>query len=63
MLKPRALTHLVQTCDACPSQWDAETDDGRPVYIRYRWGFLSVRVAPVGGDPVLGAEIVGGTAR
>lgn len=31
-----------QTCGACPSQWDAWTDEGRYVYLRYRWGCGSV---------------------
>lgn len=30
-----------QTCSACPSQWDITLDDGRRVYARYRWGWLS----------------------
>lgn len=29
----------------CPSQWDGETSDGKEVYIRYRWGNLTVTVA------------------
>ena len=24
---------------ACPSQWEGETEDGKEVYIRYRWGY------------------------
>lgn len=36
---------LVQTCGACPSQWDGVLDDGRAIYVRYRWGWLSVRVS------------------
>lgn len=56
---------LVRTCIACPSQWDAMLDDDRPVYIRYRWGYCSVRVgekgatgwdAAVNGNEVLGFE-------
>lgn len=35
--KPRIMK-IVRTCCACPSQWDAETDDGRHVYMRFRWG-------------------------
>lgn len=38
---------LKQTCSACPSQWEGETADRRPVYIRYRFGYLSVQI----GDP------------
>lgn len=42
------ITNLRQTCTACPSQWEARTEDGRPVYVRYRWGWISVSV---GKDP------------
>ena len=35
---------LKQTCFACPSQWDGETDDSKCIYIRYRHGFLYVSV-------------------
>lgn len=35
---------LIQTCTACPSQWEGKTDDGKSVYIRYRWGQLTVNV-------------------
>ena len=31
-----------QTCCACPSQWDIYTDDGHYIYVRYRWGYLSL---------------------
>ena len=35
---------LIKTCGACPTQWEGETSDGDDVYIRYRWGYLSVRI-------------------
>ena len=38
------------TCSACPAQWQGRTQGERPVYVRYRWGYLSVRVGPLGGD-------------
>ena len=38
------ITKIVQTCYACPSQWDAETEDGRSVYIRYRHGHGTIEV-------------------
>jgi hypothetical protein len=41
------LISITQTCTACPSQWDAVTDDQRTVYIRYRWGYLSVRISKI----------------
>ncbi len=56
------LYKLKQTCVACPSQWEAYTTDGRLVYIRYRWGWLTVQVGKVemtdtidvaGVDPIL----------
>ena len=44
------IKHVVMTCTACPAQWEGRTEDDRPVYIRYRWGYLSVRVGAPGGD-------------
>ncbi len=41
-MTPLKIVKLVQTCSACPSQWDAWTDAGDYVYIRYRSGLLSV---------------------
>ena len=38
---------IEQTCGACPSQWEGITDDNRRVYVRYRWGNLSVRVGEI----------------
>ncbi len=32
------LVELTRTCEACPAQWEGRTDDGRYVYMRYRWG-------------------------
>ena len=40
------LTELTQTCLACPSQWDAKTEDGKNIYIRYRWSILSIYEEP-----------------
>ena len=39
---------IVKTCDSCPAQWEGITSDNRQIYVRYRWGCLSVRVGPVG---------------
>lgn len=54
---------LVKTCFACPAQWEGETDDSRLVYIRYRWGYLSVRISESNktdiADAVRGNEIFG----
>jgi hypothetical protein len=44
------LTDIVQTCVACPSQWDARTTDGRKAYVRYRhWG-LTVEITEHDGS-------------
>jgi hypothetical protein len=44
MDQPVTVTTITQTCLACPSQWEGTADDGRVVYIRYRWGSLSIGV-------------------
>lgn len=36
------LARVVQTCGACPSQWDAWTADGQYLYLRYRFGVGTV---------------------
>lgn len=33
---------LLMTCGACPSQWEGVTDEGKRLYIRYRWGYLRI---------------------
>lgn len=33
---------IIQTCIACPSQWDMWDTDGVEYYVRYRWSNLSV---------------------
>src|SRR5579864_4666766 len=42
---------LVRICEAMPSAWQATTLDGRPVYIRYRYGRLKVYVGEEPGGP------------
>jgi hypothetical protein len=37
---------LRKTCEACPSQWEGTLADGTPVYVRFRWGHLSVKLNP-----------------
>jgi len=37
--------NIIQTCGACPSQWEGTLEDGRMFYARYRWGGLSVRIS------------------
>lgn len=45
-MKPIIVAKVVQTCGACPSQWEGETADGKYVYARYRSGRMRVDVAP-----------------
>lgn len=40
--KPIVVDDIEMTCEACPSQWEGRTRDGRFVYVRYRWGGLQV---------------------
>lgn len=63
------LRSLTETCRSCPSQWEGMTEDGRAVYVRYRWGYLSVGVgrtlreavdASCSDDEWFGVEIGGG---
>ena len=42
------VVQIKQTCESCPSQWEGLTDDNRRVYVRYRWGWLVVRVGAPG---------------
>lgn len=35
------IVKAVQTCWACPSQWDAYTDRGEYLYLRFRHGYGS----------------------
>ena len=51
------LDRIVQTCNACPSQWDAWDTEGNYYYIRYRWGFLSVDKGSVRGERVFEAPV------
>ncbi|WP_031165996.1 hypothetical protein [Streptosporangium roseum] len=37
-----ALAKVIQTCSACPSQWNAWTSTGQYLYLRYRFGVGTV---------------------
>ena len=39
---PARFTSIVQTCGACPSQWEGHLTDGRMFFARYRHGFLTL---------------------
>jgi len=54
------IKNLIETCGACPSQWEANTLDGRGVYVRYRWGYLSISISTEPGQcGVNGPEVYG----
>lgn len=57
------IKELEKTCWACPSQWEGFLEDGRAIYIRYRWGYLSIRISKDETneiqDAVCGEEIFG----
>jgi hypothetical protein len=40
---------LTMTCSACPTQWEGFLEDGRPLYVRYRWGCLTVQAGGENG--------------
>jgi hypothetical protein len=39
---PIVLARVVETCAACPNQWDAWTTSGQYLYLRYRSGIGTV---------------------
>jgi hypothetical protein len=41
---PIVVVEVQRECLACPSSWSGKTYDGKEVYARYRWGYLSVTV-------------------
>src|SRR5438132_12875533 len=52
------ITELALTCLACPSQWNGTLSDGRPLYIRYRHGYLSASFG-VAGEQIFGLHVPG----
>lgn len=46
---------ITQTCDGCPSQWEIKLTDERMVYVRYRWGQLSIRISEKETDDIYDA--------
>lgn len=49
------IVKITQTLPAFPSQWDAWTDEGKYIYIRYRWGYLRLSEG-VQGETIYSAE-------
>ena len=58
-----SIKYIKRTCESCPSQWEVKLMDGRMVYVRYRWGILSIRVSSKKTDNIMdavnGKEILG----
>lgn len=50
------VTEIRRTCFACPSQWEGKTASGY-VYIKFRWGKLSVRSGATVQDAVAAPAI------
>ena len=53
----KRIKELKMTCGACPSQWEGFFEDGGSVYIRYRWGYLSVEDTPRGELAYFGRQV------
>ncbi len=49
---------IIQTCGGCPSQWEGKLDDGRMIYIRYRYGGLAINISALPTDDV-GEAVIG----
>jgi hypothetical protein len=50
------IIEIRRTCFACPAQWEGKTESGY-VYIKFRWGTLSVRAGSTIKDAVAGPTI------
>jgi hypothetical protein len=50
------ITEIRRTCFACPAQWEGKGESGY-VYIRFRWGTLSVRAGSTIKDAIAGPTI------
>lgn len=42
--KAPRVVRMTQTCNACPAQWEGQTGEGKYIYIRFRYGYLSVQL-------------------
>lgn len=49
------VVRIINTCQACPSQWEGATADGRVIYVRYRWGNLRINIGPQGDNTLRSA--------
>lgn len=47
------------TCGGCPTVFDLETDEGKQYYLRYRWGYIALKIdagIPLNGNPEIAGE-------
>ena len=49
-MKKPLIIEIHQTTSACPTQFEGKTSDGRMVYIRYRFGRLSLQISKKPAD-------------
>lgn len=47
----KEISFLEKTCESHPAQWEGETKNGEGVYIRYRFGILSVSIGTADRSP------------
>jgi hypothetical protein len=55
MRKKYKITELKQTCLVSPSQWEGKIDTGNTIYIRYRWGKLSIFISYRPSEDIISA--------
>jgi hypothetical protein len=49
------IKEMKQISDFCPSQWEIKLEDGKMIYVRYRYGWLSVCVSKDKTDDIFDA--------
>ena len=55
------IKELICTCSCCPSQWEGVTEKNEAVYIRYRWGCLTIELSKPDGtvsDAIRNGELI-----
>jgi hypothetical protein len=51
--RPTRVSRLTQTSERDPSQWEGRTFDGLFVYVRYRWGWLTISSGTTAAQAVM----------
>ena len=52
------ISRVIQTCERNPSQWEGSTEDGDYLYVRYRWGCLSIGMGKTKEEAVRNSNIM-----